>query len=156
MAKGDRQSFIINVIKHNNVETQEELAELLRAEGYKATQATISRDIKALGLVKIAYNANGKKGFRYSVYVGDVSDEENAKEKYDIIKGMVLDVTPVNNLIVIKVRSGMANSVAAILDSDAEKDILGTLAGDDTILAIAGSDVAAVAFASKLKEKLRG
>ena len=109
MSKSDRQTEIMSIIRNNVVETQEDLVEFLKGK-YKATQATVSRDIKELNLVKIPYEADGKKGFRYAIMPSNNSataDDNQLK----LLKGMIEKITSVNNFIVVNTKSGSANGV---------------------------------------------
>jgi len=129
--KKDRQNAIITIINKKNIETQEELAEELQRHGYIATQSTISRDIKELKIVKIAID---NEHYKYSVKTSDVV-ESKAKYK-NILFETVTDVNFAQNLLVIRTFPGMANAAAAAIDHIFQNEILGSIAGDDTIIAV--------------------
>lgn len=124
-----RHSKIIELISGRDIETQEELADLLNAEGFSVTQATVSRDIRELKLTKIA-RSDGKQ--RYVVLQ---SSKSGLVEKYNrVLKDGFLSMDMAQNILVIKTVSGMAMAVAAALDSMEWSEIVGCIAGDDTIM----------------------
>lgn len=133
--KTERHCKIIELINQNVIETQEELADLLNKAGYNVTQATVSRDMRQLRLVK--QSINGKQ--RYVVLQGTLSE---MNEKYiRILKDGFLSMAMAQNILVIKTVSGMAMAVAAALDAMEWNEIVGSIAGDDTIMcAIASVD----------------
>ena len=156
MSKNDRQTEIMTLIRNNFVETQGDLVDLLKSRGYNATQATVSRDIKEMNLVKIQYENGGKKGLRYAV-IPSKNPSQADDGQLKLLKGMLLDATPVNNFIVLKTKSGSASGVAAIIDETyVLNDKLGSIAGDDTILVIMDSAISAELFAAHIKELLNG
>lgn len=127
--KVGRQSRIIELINNNDIETQEELADLLNAAGYNVTQATISRDIRELKLTKVATN-DGKQ--RYIVLQ---NQESGMYEKYvRILQNGYLSMDMAMNIVVVKTVAGMAMAVAAALDNLNISGIVGCIAGDDTIM----------------------
>jgi len=123
---------ILEVIENNVVETQEELVELLRESGINVTQATISRDIKELNLIKVpAAAGHYKYAMPFERGLG------NALERLErMFKDSVLQVEDSENLIVIKMLPGTAQGLASIIDSLKWQEIIGTVAGDDTILVV--------------------
>ena len=126
MAKIERHSKIVELIGKYEIETQEELAEYLNRAGYQVTQATVSRDIRELKLSKIQ-SENGKQ--RYVVLQG----RENFSDKYiRVLKDGYLSMDMAQNILVIKTVSGMA--MAAALDALHFHEIVGCIAGDDTIM----------------------
>lgn len=127
--KTGRQSKIIEIIQKNEVETQEELSEYLVREGYTVTQATVSRDIRELKLTKISMN-NGRQ--KYAI-LNDASDDMSQKYARILRDGFV-SMDMAQNILVIKTVSGMANAVCAALDSMQMQEIVGSIAGDDTIM----------------------
>lgn len=127
--KLSRQSKIIELIAEHEVETQEELAELLLAAGYPVTQATISRDIRELNLTKVASGAGKQK---YIVLRGQ---EGALPEKYArVLKDGFVSMDMAGNILVVKTVSGMAMAVAAAIDAIHIEGIVGCIAGDDTIM----------------------
>ena len=127
--KTGRQSKIIEIIQKNEVETQEELSEFLVREGYSVTQATVSRDIRELKLTKISMN-NGRQ--KYAI-LNDAPDDMSQKYARILRDGFV-SMDMAQNILVIKTVSGMANAVCAALDSMQMQEIVGSIAGDDTIM----------------------
>ncbi|MBD5089124.1 MAG: arginine repressor, partial [Clostridiales bacterium] len=127
--KVKRHTKIIEIISKYNIDTQEELAERLYEAGFRVTQATISRDIRELKLTKVAGN-NGKQ--RYVVLE---SKESDLYAKYvQVLKTGFLSMDQAQNILVIKTVSGMAMAVAAAIDAMKLKEIVGSIAGDDTIM----------------------
>lgn len=124
--KKRRHELILNFVKNNNVSTQEEIITMLAENGFKATQATISRDIKELKLVKEHF---GKNDIRYALSEKNV-DNDNFKT---IFTNSALSVESAMNIIVVKCYSGTANAACTALDSMNLPGIVGTIAGDDTI-----------------------
>ncbi|MCR1841255.1 arginine repressor [Murimonas intestini] len=124
-----RHAKIVDLINKYDIETQEELAERLNAEGFSVTQATVSRDIRELKLTKIAVNGGRQK---YAV----MSPQSAAMdEKYlRVLKDGFLSMDMAQNILVVKTVSGMAMAVAAALDSMHWPEIAGCIAGDDTIM----------------------
>ncbi|WP_455719880.1 arginine repressor [Agathobacter sp.] len=127
--KTSRQSKIIEIIQKNEVETQEELSALLESEGFRVTQATVSRDIRELKLTKIPM-ANGRQ--KYAV----ISDgSEVLSQKYErVLREGYISMDMAQNILVIKTVSGMASAVCAAIDAMDMREIVGSIAGDDTIM----------------------
>lgn len=124
-----RQSKIIELINKYNIETQEELADLLTEAGFNVTQATISRDIRELKLTKVAVD-NGKQK-----YIVLQNQEAKLSEKYvRVLRDGFISMDMAQNLLVIKTVSGMAMAVAAAIDALHINGIVGCIAGDDTIM----------------------
>lgn len=124
-----RHAKIIDLISRNDVETQEELADLLNREGVKVTQATVSRDIRELKLTKIPLNDGRQK---YAVMQAAGS---NMNEKYlRILKDGFVSMDMAQNILVVKTVSGMAMAVAAAIDAMKWPEVAGCIAGDDTIM----------------------
>lgn len=127
--KSKRHVKILELIRKNEIETQEELAEHLEREGFQVTQATVSRDIRELKLTKVAM-ANGRQKYAaLSEKSGDML------QKYTrIFKDAFLSMDMAQNILVIKTVSGMAMAGAAALDAIDCQEIVGSIAGDDTIM----------------------
>ncbi len=147
--KYNRHAKILEIIEKNVIETQEELAEKLREEGMEVTQATISRDIKELRLIKVM-SEDGR--YRYAAF------EPNASS----ISGRLLTVFTesfvscdyANNLVVVKTLPGMAQAAAAAIDSLKWSEIVGTIAGDDTILIICRAEKIAEEIVKKFNRMI--
>ena len=147
MKKTDRQALIREIIKRHIVATQEELGQRLRQQGIQVTQATLSRDIKELLLLKIPL---GEGRSRYAFPVE--SKEGFSRERMGrMFRDAVVDVDDSENLIVIKTLPGTANAVASTLDGAKWPEIIGTIAGDDTILAVVKPRDAVREIREKLK-----
>lgn len=126
--KMGRQGKIIELVNESEIETQEELSELLKGAGYKVTQATISRDIRELKLTKVS--ENGKQ-----IYRTINQNEADFSDKYiQILKSGYIYMDSAQNILVIKTVSGMAMAVAAAIDAMNIPGIVGCIAGDDTIM----------------------
>lgn len=127
--KVNRHAKIIELINKQRIETQEELADYLNAEGFKVTQATVSRDIRDLKLTKIPAEGGGQ---RYAVHQ---STENGMSEKFiRVLRDGFESMDMAQNILVIKTVSGMANAVCAALDAMKWNEIVGSVAGDDTIM----------------------
>ena len=126
-----RQMAILDIIAKQDVETQEELAEALRDRGIQVTQATVSRDIKELRLLKVLTPSGS-----YKYATADKAENGLSERFIRMLAESLLSVAASNNLIVVKTLSGSANVAAEALDSLHWPEILGTLAGDNTILLI--------------------
>lgn len=125
-----RHSKIIELINKYDIETQEELADKLRGEGFKVTQATVSRDIRELKLTKMAVEGSLQK------YVVVQNPDGQMSDKYlRVLRDGYVSVDRAENILVIKTVSGMAMAVAAALDAMQWSEIVGCIAGDDTIMA---------------------
>lgn len=126
--KGKRQEAILELVKKYEIETQEELAEKLNNSGFAVTQATISRDIRELKLTKIQHGTK-------QVYAALTENKYSGNNKYiDILKHSFVSVDMAQNILVIKTASGTAMAVAAALDSLHWDEIVGSIAGDDTVM----------------------
>lgn len=145
--KTGRQSKIIEIIQKNEVETQEELSEYLVREGYSVTQATVSRDIRELKLTKISMN-NGRQ--KYAI-LNDAPDDMSQKYARILRDGFV-SMDMAQNILVIKTVSGMANAVCAALDSMQLQEIVGSIAGDDTIMCAIRTVEDTTALMKKIKK----
>ena len=145
--KTGRQSKIIEIIQKNEVETQEQLSEYLVREGYSLTQATVSRDIRELKLTKISMN-NGRQ--KYAI-LNDAPDDMSQKYARILRDGFV-SMDMAQNILVIKTVSGMANAVCAALDSMQMQEIVGSIAGDDTIMCAIRTVEDTTALMKKIKK----
>ena len=135
--KSTRHSLILEIIEQKDIETQEELAEELKRRGVKVTQATVSRDIKELRLLKVLSDHGGYK------YATVERAEKGMSERFiRILSESVVSLDSVGNLIVIKTLSASDNAAAEAIDSMKWSEVLGSIAGDNTILVIARSEEA--------------
>lgn len=127
--KTKRQLKMLELIKKHDIETQEELSDFLLREGFQVTQATVSRDIRELKLTKVSMS-NGRQK-----YVALRDDKEDLSEKYTrVFRDAYISMDMAQNILVIKTVSGMAMAVAAAIDSMHMHEIVGCIAGDDTIM----------------------
>lgn len=129
--KTKRQRKIIELITNYDIETQEELAAKLVENGFNVTQATISRDIRELNLTKIA-----TKGCKQKYAVQSSSDIVSNSKYMRVLNDGIITMDTAGNILVVKTVSGMAMAVAAALDAMQIKEILGCIAGDDTIMCV--------------------
>lgn len=129
--KTKRQRKIIELITNYDIETQEELAAKLVENGFNVTQATISRDIRELNLTKIA-----TKGGKQKYAVQSSSDIVSNSKYMRVLNDGIITMDTAGNILVVKTVSGMAMAVAAALDAMQIKEILGCIAGDDTIICV--------------------
>ncbi len=126
--KSDRHDRILEIIAHHNIETQEELAEQLRRDGYEVTQATISRDIRQLKLTKVVLSNGHQK------YVSVHSENSFAEKYVRILKEAFVSADTAQNIVVIRTVSGMAMAAAAAIDAMHFIGFVGCIAGDDTVM----------------------
>lgn len=145
----DRQSMILQLISDEPISTQDELIQKLREHGYDVTQATISRDIKELQLVK-RIGDGGK-----SVYsVSTMLPESGIAQYSSIIEGAIVSTDYAQNICVIKTHSGMANAACASIDSMNWNGVVGTLAGDDTFFVVCRDEDSARRFCDSLNQMI--
>ena len=145
-----RQVAILDIIEKQEIETQEELASALNARGIRVTQATVSRDIKELRLLKVL-TPSGK----YKYATGDQADNNLTDRFIRMLAESLLSVSSANNLIVVKTLSGSANVAAEALDSMHCPEVLGTLAGDNTVLLIIRSNEETITVTSRIREMMK-
>ena len=144
--KGNRHAKIIELIQKYHIDTQEELASRLNEEGFKVTQATVSRDIRDLKLTKVPVEKGGQR------YAFHQSEESGMGEKYiRVLKDGYVSVDMAQNMLVIKTAPGMAMAVCAALDAMKWHEIVGSIAGDDTIMCA----IRTVEDTAKMMEKIR-
>ena|SRR5437762_3401159 len=144
MSKLTRQQRILELVSEGSISNQDELRRRLLKSGIEVTQATLSRDIKELGLVKTAQG--------YAVPGADLAVEEPGPALERIVREFVTEVREAQNLLVLKTTVGSAQTVAAALDYDEWPEIVGTVAGDDTVLIVAPDIRACI----KLADTFRG
>lgn len=145
--KTRRQTKILELIKKYEIETQEDLSAYLEQEGYQVTQATVSRDIRELKLTKVSLTGGRQK------YVALLETNEDLSKKYErIFRDGFISMDIAQNILVIKTVSGMAMAVAAALDALQLYEVVGTIAGDDTIMCVARSTEDAIAAIDKLRK----
>lgn len=146
MARTGRQLKLIEIINKNEIETQEALAEALRNEGYLVTQATVSRDIKDLGLIKVM---TPNKTYKYAQPAS--TEQKSSGKMLNLFRECVISIDYAGHLIVIKTVSGGANSAATLVDKLNFPEVMGCVAGDDTILVVIKDQQKIVPIVEKLK-----
>ena len=145
--KTKRQTKMLELIKKHDIETQEELSDYLQKEGYQVTQATVSRDIRELKLTKVAMS-NGRQK-----YAALTEANEDLSEKYTrVFRDAFVSMDMAQNILVIKTVSGMAMALAAALDAMHLHEIVGCIAGDDTIMCAVRSVDDTIAVMSRLRK----
>lgn len=142
--KSKRQQKIIEIITNNDIETQDDLIKALKAEGFNATQATVSRDIRELKLLKLTVNGVYK-------YVAPKAEIDNSLKYNHALFSSIVDVVYALNNVVIKTNPGLAQAVAAGIDSLNDDDVLGCVAGDDAIILVSKSEEASIRITDKIK-----
>ena len=146
-AKPRRQEKIREIVENHIVETQEELTAFLKREHIAVTQATVSRDVKELMLVKVPIG-DGRSRYAFPKSESGARRENRLEALFaDAVTGVDFS----GNLVVLRTLPGMANAVASALDTAQWKNIIGTVAGDDTILAVIKPENAASAVAARMK-----
>lgn len=129
MARASRQLKILEIISKHDIDTQEELVARLRSDGYSVTQATISRDIKDMNIIK-TFTDDG----RHYKYVAQQPKEPSTADKFiKIFRNTVLSIRSAENLIILKTEQGAASAAAELIDRLEYEEILGVIAGDNTI-----------------------
>ncbi|MFN7932069.1 MAG: ArgR family transcriptional regulator [Bryobacteraceae bacterium] len=141
MLKRLRQQEILKLVRSRSIHTQEQLAEALGRAGIEATQVTLSRDIRELGLVKTA------QGYQ------ELSSAKPAPDVHEMANEFLLDVRIAQNLVVLKTTPGSASPIAVALDQANWSEVVGTIAGDDTVLVITPDGASAKAFRTRLAER---
>ncbi len=149
MARNSRQSKILEIITTNEIETQEELVSALKAADFDVTQATISRDIKELGLIKIL---SDNKKYKYATVNGSV--QQVSSKVMSIFKECVISVKNAMNLVVVKVLKGTGGLVSNLIDQLSLSQVLGCTYGDDTVMIITSDTDDAYHIKDKLNELL--
>lgn len=148
--KNDRQAMILEIIAQENIETQEQLLTRLRARGLRCTQATISRDIKQLHLIK---EPVGQGVYKYAVS-GNRATLNVAAKLRTIFRECIVSIDYAQNIVVVKTMPGLANGACSALDNMDMNDIVGSLAGDDTALLVMRNTEAAELLCQEIKDML--
>lgn len=148
MPRGNRQLKIIDIIANHNIETQTELTQMLLNSGYAVTQATVSRDIKELGITKVM---TPQRRYKYTY----AHEERTMNSKFNnLFKESVLSIKSAGNIVVLKTVIGSANTAAAFIDNLEIIEVIGTIAGDDTVMLVASSENAVENVKRKLNSYL--
>lgn len=150
MTKSERQSKILDIIANNVISTQEELVKRLNEEGYNVTQATTSRDLQELRITKTMLSDGT---YKYAVAkLPEISINEKMRT---VFTQCLMSVDYANNIVVIKTFAGAAQAVAAALDSFVWDEIMGSIAGDDTIMVVVRNEKSAKQLAVKLSRYIK-
>ena len=149
--KNVRQSEILNIVRTRDIDTQEQLLEELRAWGFTTTQATISRDIKELRLVK---ELTGSGGYRYALSERKTASTSDTRLR-NIFKEGVISVDVAQNIVVVRTMPGLASAACSALDNMEIEGVVGTLAGDDTGILIMRDNALAQQFSSEVHKLLK-
>lgn len=147
MVKSQRQAKIMEIISNQNVETQEQLQAALLHEGYRCTQATISRDIKEMRLVK---ELTSLGTYRYMATGNEISSTFSSRLNA-IFKECVVGFDYAQNIIVIRTMPGLAAAAGAAIDAMNLSTVVGSLAGDDTVIVVMRDNNAAAAFCGEIR-----
>lgn len=147
-AKSDRQAVILELIESRAVASQEELRRLLRQRGWDVTQSTLSRDVHELRLARVPTD----RGVRYGRADGSPSGDGRPTLD-DLLPQLVVSVDGVSELLVLRTPPGSAHTVAVALDTERPADVVGTIAGDDTILVVCRSPAARERLSRRLRER---
>ena len=151
LMKSARHNLILEIIENKDIETQEDLADELMRRGVKVTQATVSRDIKELRLLKVLSEHGGYK------YATVERAEKGMNDRFArILADSIINIEPVNNLIVVNTITASANAAGEAIDSMKWSEVMGTIAGDNTLLIITRSNEAADALMTKFNNMLNG
>ena len=145
--KSQRQAKIMEIISTRNIETQEQLLEALQNEGFRGTQATISRDIKELRIVK---ELTSLGTYRYTTPTKEVSGSFSSRMN-TIFKECVIGFDYAQNIVVVRTLPGLASAAGSAIDSMNLSIIVGSLAGDDTVMIVMRDNNAAAAFCGEIK-----
>lgn len=150
--KFQRQAKILDLIDNMEIETQEELTDHLRAQGYSTTQATVSRDIKELRLIKTLSTESGK--YKYAVASSGSADSFTTRLR-NIFRECVTDISAAQNMVVIKTLPGMGQAAAMAIDAMRATEVVGTLGGDDTVFAVMQNNDSAARFCQAARDILK-
>lgn len=150
MLRSARHAKILEIISHKEIETQEELCAELNNLNYVVTQATISRDIRDLHLFKVA---GIEKKYRYA-YINDGEGEISPKMK-NLFRECVVSVRSAQNLVVIKALTGNGGNAGAVIDKLNYEEVVGSVAGDDTLLIVCVDNDAAISVVEKINEFMK-
>ena len=150
--KFQRQAKILDLIDRFEIETQEDLTAHLRALGYNTTQATISRDIKELRLIKTLSSETGK--YKYTSSNAGAEDSFTTRLR-NIFRECVTDIDAAQNMVVIKTLPGLGQAAAMAIDAMRAPDVVGTLGGDDTVFAVMRDNDSAQKFCKQARDILK-
>lgn len=150
--KFQRQAKILELIDRFEIETQEDLTDHLRALGYTTTQATVSRDIKELRLIKTLSGQTGK--YKYAAAATGAADSFTTRLR-NIFRECVTDIQAAQNMVVIKTLPGLGQAAAMAIDAMRAPEVIGTLGGDDTVFAVMKDSESAAQFSEAARDILK-
>ena len=150
MTRRERQGEILRMVHEREISTQSELADALQAAGVAVVQTTISRDIAELGLVKV----RAPSGKLVYAVPGTIPDRDREIELRSALRRWALSIESSGNIVVVVTPAGYSNALAQVIDETAHPRVLGTLAGENTILVIAREDVSGAALRDELHDHL--
>lgn len=151
--KQKRHNKILELITNQNIETQEELVEELNKDGYNVSQATVSRDIKELRLIKVQSDHDT---YKYATELPSPLNQGKQLERFaQILKDSITSVTYSNNIIVVKTISGFSDAACEALDIMNIKNILGTIAGENTFFIVTSGDEQTPGIVKQLKQLIK-
>ena len=151
--KKNRQMKVLEIISKHEVETQDELIELLKAEEYYVTQATISRDIRELDLIKIS---TPRGTYKYTVSSHAENEKKKTSHLGNALVSSLVSIDFANNIIVVKTVPGMSNAIAIEIERIHMPEMLGCVAGDDTVIMVMRNEGTAMDISARLRELLSG
>ncbi|MBN1289750.1 MAG: arginine repressor [Actinobacteria bacterium] len=151
--KRQRQAAILKWISSSSIKSQSDLVEALRSDGFEASQTTVSRDLRELGILK---TRNSDGGLKYASGEGGLSHGEAEAALRRMAKQFLLSAEPASNMVVIKTLPGTAQGVAAAIDAAGREGIAGTVAGDDTILVVCSEGFDSEIIGARLVEYTKG
>lgn len=150
--KFQRQAKILDLIERFEIETQEDLTAHLKATGYNTTQATVSRDIKELRLIKTMSSATGN--YKYTVASASGADSFTSRLR-NIFRECVTEIKSAQNMVVIKTLPGLGQAAAMAIDAMRAENVVGTLGGDDTVFAVMVDNQSAEEFCERAENILK-
>ena len=145
--KSKRHSKIIDLVSNNDIETQEDLANMLKELGFEVTQATISRDIRELKLTKVTAST-GKQKY---IVLSSINNSVTSEKFVSVFREAVLYIDHAQNIVVIKTLEGMAMGIGAAIDAMSNSEVMGCIAGDDTLFCLVKTEDCAVMLSERLK-----
>ena len=151
--KKNRQMKVLEIISKHDVETQDELIELLKAEEYYVTQATISRDIRELDLIKVSTQ---RGTYKYTVSSHAENEKKKTSHLGNALVSSLVSIDFAGNVIVVKTVPGMSNAIAIEIERIHMPEMLGCVAGDDTIIMVMRNEDKAMDISARLRELLSG
>ena len=148
MSTKARREFIIELIKTNEISKQEELVVLLSQNGYSSTQATISRDVKELGLVKVQ---GEKVKSKYALPIKREESSVTDEQAITLLRTFIISIENAQNLVVIKTLTGNGSACGMVIDKIKPEGVVGSIAGDDTLLIVTHNQVDAIKVVNQIK-----